>query len=97
MYKLKLHKNIEKDLRKIDNSILILFEKKLKQILKSPELGIKLWNKNWLDLTWYHKIYFANKKYRIVYKIEEKEIYIYVVSVWKREKMKVYKTALERI
>ena len=97
MYKLKLHKNIEKDLNKIDNSILILFEKKLKQILKSPELGIKLWNKNWLDLTWYHKIYFANKKYRIVYKIEKKEIYIYVVSVWKREKMKVYKTALERI
>jgi len=97
MYKLKLHKNIEKDLNKIDNSILILFEKKLKQILKSPELGIRLWNKSWLDLTWYQKINFANKKYRIVYKIEKKEIYIYVVSVWKREKMKVYKTALERI
>lgn len=97
MYKLKLHKNIEKDLKKLDKSILILFEKKLKQILKSPELWIKLWNKNGLDLTWYNKIYFANKKYRIVYKIENKEICIYVVSVWKRENMKVYKTALERI
>jgi mRNA-degrading endonuclease RelE of RelBE toxin-antitoxin system len=38
MYKLKLHKYIENDLNKLDKSILILFEKKLKQILKSPEL-----------------------------------------------------------
>jgi mRNA-degrading endonuclease RelE of RelBE toxin-antitoxin system len=38
VYKLKLHKFIEKDLKKIDKSILILFEKKLKQIIESPEL-----------------------------------------------------------
>ena len=97
MYNLKLHKNIEKDLKKLDKSILMLFEKKLKQILISPELGIDLWNKNWLDLTWYKKIYFWNKKYRIVYKIEKEEICIYIVSIWKREKMNVYKTALERL
>jgi mRNA interferase RelE/StbE len=73
-----------------------LFEKKLKQILKSPELGIQLWNKNGLDLTWYNKVYFANKKYRIVYKIEQDEICIYIVSIWKRNNMEVYKRAFER-
>jgi len=97
MYKLRLHKNIESDLKKLDKSILNIFEKKLKQIIKSPELGKNLWNKNWLDLTWYKKIYFWNQKYRIVYKVEKKEIQIYLVSVWKRDKMTVYKTALERL
>ena len=97
MYKIKFHKKIEKDLKKIGNSVLILFQKKLKQIEHSPELGKDLWNKNGIDLTWYKKIYFSSKKYRIIYKIEEKEIKIYVVSVWKRENMKVYKDAFKRI
>jgi len=42
MYKLRLHKNIESDLKKLDKSILNIFEKKLKQIIKSPELGKNL-------------------------------------------------------
>jgi mRNA-degrading endonuclease RelE of RelBE toxin-antitoxin system len=38
MYKIKFHKDIRLDLKKIDKSVLIFFEKALKKIQKSPEL-----------------------------------------------------------
>lgn len=97
MYKIKFHKDIRIDLKKLDKSVLTLFEKALKKIWKSPELWKELWNKQGIDLSWYKKIYFASKKYRIVYKIDNNQIKIYVVSVWKRENMNVYKQAFERI
>jgi mRNA interferase RelE/StbE len=56
-----------------------------------------LWNKLWINLCWFKKIYFANKKYRIVYKIIKEEITIYIISIWKREDMKVYKDAYNRL
>jgi len=96
-YKVLFHKNIEKDLRKLDKSILIFFEKKLKQIIKNPKIWIDLWNKLWIDLSWFKKVYFANKKYRIVYKIEKEKILVYIISVWKRENLKVYKEAYRRL
>ena len=97
MYKLKIHKSVESDLKKLDKITLKKFEKKLKQILIYPELWKDLWNKNWINLSWYKKVYFDNKKYRIVYKIEKNELFIYIVSVWKRDNMQVYKMALQRI
>jgi mRNA-degrading endonuclease RelE of RelBE toxin-antitoxin system len=38
IYKLVFHKEVENDLKKIDKSVLILLEKKLKQILINPSL-----------------------------------------------------------
>jgi len=96
-YKLIFHEKVENDLKKLDNSILILFEKKLRQILNNPHIWIDLWNKLWIDLSWFKKVYFANKKYRIVYKIVDDKLYIYVISIWKREDFKVYKEAYRRI
>lgn len=97
MYKLKFHKEVRKDLKKIDKSILNLFEKKLSQILDAPDLWIDLWYKLGLNLSWFKKIYFAGKKYRIVYKVCDEEILVYIVSVWKRENFKVYKEAFNRL
>lgn len=96
-YKLIFHKKVEHDLEKLDTSILNLFEKKLKQILLDPNLWIDLWNKLGINLCWFKKIYFANKKYRIVYKILKEEITVYIISIGKREDMKVYKDAYSRL
>ena len=95
-YNILFHEAVRKDLKKIDRSILNFFEKKLKQIIKNPEIWIELWNKYWLNLTGFRKVYFANKKYRIVYQLQDKEICIYIVSVGKRESMKVYREAYKR-
>ncbi|MDD3301998.1 MAG: type II toxin-antitoxin system RelE/ParE family toxin [Candidatus Gracilibacteria bacterium] len=96
-YKLIFHKKVEDDLKKLDTSILNLFEKKLKQVLIDPSLGVDLGSKLGINLCGFKKIYFANKKYRIVYKVLKEEITVYIISIGKREDMKVYKDAYKRL
>jgi len=96
MYNFKFHPQAKEELKKLNNSIQILFTKKLKQILNTPEIGIKLGNKNNLNLTGLKKVYFNNKKHRIVYEIIEDKIIIYIIAVGKRENMEVYKKASAR-
>lgn len=96
MYNLKFYKEAEKDLSKLNNSVKKLFVKKLSQIIKNPELGKDLGNKNNLNLSGLKKVYFDNKRYRIVYEIIENEIIIHIVAIGKRDDMKVYKEASNR-
>ena len=97
MYDYKFHPEAEKELEKLNRSVQILFTKALKKILKSPELGLDLGNKNSLDLSGLKKMYFDNKRYRIVYEVFEEEILIHLVAIGKRDKMDVYKKAGERV
>jgi len=97
MYEYKFHTEAEKELGKLNHSVQLLFAKTLKKILKSPELGIDLGNKNNLNLSGLKKIYFDHKRYRIVYQILEEEIVIHLIAIGKRDKMEVYEKASERI
>ena len=97
MYDYKFHPEAEKELEKLNRSVQILFAKALKKILKSPELGLDLGNKNNFDLSGLKKMYFDNKRYRILYEIFEEEILIHLVAIGKRDKMDVYKKAGERV
>ena len=45
----------------------------------------------------YYKTYVAKKQVRIVYKIIENELVVYVVTIGKREEMEVYKEAMKRV
>jgi mRNA interferase RelE/StbE len=96
MYDYKFHKEAEKDLSKLNNSVKILFAKKLSQIVKNPEIGKDLGNKNSLKLSGLKKAYFDNKRYRIVYEVVEQKIVIYIIAVGKRDNMQVYKKADSR-
>ena len=96
MYDFKFYEEAEKDLSKLNNSVKKLFAKKLSQIIKNPEIGKNLGNKNNLKLAGLKKVYFDNKRYRIVYEIIKKEIIIYIISIGKRDDMEVYKKAHNR-
>jgi len=96
MYDYFFHEWVEKDLLNLDGSAKKLFLKILEKIRKNPEIWKNLWNVWWIDLTWFKKIYFDWKKKRVVYKVNDKKVCIYVISVWKREKMEVYKKAFLR-
>ena len=93
MYDFKFYEEAEKDLSKLNNSVKKLFAKKLTQIINNPEIGKDLGNKNNLNLSGLKKVYFDNKRYRIVYEIKEKEIIIHIIAIGKRDNMKVYKEA----
>lgn len=97
MYGFEFHPKAKEELAKLDHSIQILFTKKLKQILNTPEIGIKLGNKNNLKLKGFKKTYFNNKKYRIVYEVIQTKVIIYIIAVGKREEMDVYKKANNRV
>lgn len=96
MYDCKFHPDAQKELAKLNHSVQILFTMTLKKILKSPELGQNLGNKNNLDLTGLKKMYFDGKRYRVVYEVIESEVLVYLVAIGKRDKMKVYEKAGER-
>ena len=97
MYDYKFHPEAEKELEKLNRSVQILFTKTLKKILKSPELGVDLGNKNNLNLSGLKKMYFDHKRYRVVYQILEEEIVIHLIAIGKRDKMEVYEKAGERV
>ena len=97
MYNFEFHPEAKEELKRLNNSIQILFTKKLKQILNAPEIGIKLGNKNKLKLAGLKKVYFNNKKHRIVYEIIEDKVMIYIVAIGKREEMEVYRKADSRV
>ena len=96
MYNFKFYEEAEKDLSKLNNSIKQLFVKKLTQIINNPEIGKDLGNKNNLILAGLKKVYFDNKRYRIVYEVKEKVILIHIIAIGKRDDMKVYKQAHAR-
>ena len=97
MYNFEFHPEAKEELKKLNNSIQILFTKKLKQVLNAPKIGITLGNKNNLKLTGLKKVYFNNKKHRIVYETIEDKVMIYIVAVGKREEMEVYEKANNRL
>ena len=96
MYTYKFHPEAKVELSKLNHSVQILFAKTLKKILKNPELGQELGNKNNMNLSGLQKMYFDNKKYRVVYEVIENEILIHIVAIGKRDKMEVYQKASER-
>ena len=82
----------------LDGSIKIVADKILDKLEKNPFIGEALGNKNNIDLTGYYKLYFAKKRYRIVYRIVKNGIEI--IEIWgigKRDKMEIYKTVRNRI
>ena len=97
MFNFEFHPEAKEELKKLNRSIQLLFTKKLKQILNKPEIGINLGSKNNLNLSGLKKVYFNNKKHRIVYEIIENKIMIYIIAIGKREGMEVYKKANNRL
>lgn len=97
MYAIKNHPLVEEDLKDLDHSLVLLVFKKLKQLQNAPQQGELLGNKHNMDLSGYRKVYVAKKKVRIVYKIINDELVIYVVAIGKRKDMEVYQEATKRL
>jgi mRNA interferase RelE/StbE len=82
-YSVLYHRNIKKDLKKLDKKILDLFFKVIKgKILKDPYLGTKLKGR-YKDL-WKYRI----GDFRIIYSIMNKEVRIHILRI--RHRNNVY-------
>jgi len=97
VYQVVFHEDVNKDLKELGHSTTTLVLKKIQKIANNPFIGIALGNQANNTLAGYLKVYVDNKRVRIVYKIEDKKIEIFIVAVGKRDKMKVYKKASTRV
>jgi len=96
-YKVVLKQEADDDLSDLSHSQKILIFKQFKKLKTSPQLGIPLGKKAGYDLTGYRKMYANKKQLRIVYRIIDNEIIVEVIAIGKRDDMKVYKKAFNRI
>lgn len=91
-YNLDFHPDALKEWHKLDESIRSQFKKKLKERLKYPRVP-KARISGGTDL---YKIKLASIGYRLVYKVIDDTITVYVLSAGKRQDSAAYKKALER-
>ncbi len=96
-YKLTFREGVEKDLSKLSNAQEMLVVKQFKKLMESPELGKPLGNKAGFNLSGCKKMYVDKKKIRIVYRIIDDEVIVEVIVIGKRDDMKVYAEASERL
>jgi len=96
-YKLILHPGVYKDLNTLSHAQEALIFKQFKKLVVSPELGQLLGNKAGYNLSGCRKMYADKKSIRIVYRIIDDEIIVEVIVIGKREDMKVYAEANERL
>jgi mRNA interferase RelE/StbE len=92
-YKLFFIRQSKKEWDKLPEPIKGLFKKKLVQRLENPHVP-----KDRLHgLQNCYKIKLRDLGYRLVYRVEDKEVVVTVVAVGKRDKMEVYLKAKERL
>lgn len=96
LYSLKWKDEAEQDFASLDKAIQKQAFIQFKKLINSPESGKPLGKKAGLDLTGYRKLYFFQKKYRIVYKLDERNKEVTIFAVGKRENMEVYREVIKR-
>ena len=97
-YKIAFLPDAEKDFENLAGSLKKQAAKKIDSLADNPFLGKPLGNKLGIDLTGFYKLYFAKKKYRIVYRLMREHIeVIEIIGIGKRDKAEVYKLIAKRL
>ena len=96
-YNLTWKSEAEEDFDRLGHSIKKQAFIQFKKLIKSPQLGLPLGNKAGFALTGYRKLYFFDKKYRIVYELDEDSKEVTIFAIGKREDMKVYHMLSKRL
>jgi len=91
-YKLKFTKESDKEWKKLDLTIRIQFQKKLKERLLNPKVK-KDKLSGYVNI---YKIKLRSSGFRLAYEVKDKEIVILVLSVGKRENNKIYDNVRDR-
>lgn len=93
IYSLKFHEDALKEWNKLDTSIQVTFKKQLKKVLEHPHVPSKRLRG---ELSNHYKIKLSTLGYRLVYRVNDTEVTVTVISIGKREELLVYKKAIKR-
>lgn len=92
-YSLAFLESAKKEWDALDKSIREQFKKKLAERLELPRVEKDRLN----GMKDCYKIKLRGAGFRLVYQVEDQKVRVVVVAVGKRERNKVYKTAVKRI
>ena len=92
-YKLRFHELALKEWHKLDSTLQEQFKKKLAERLESPHVPTAALS----GMPACYKIKLKKAGYRLVYRVEEEIVFVTVIAVGKRDKLKVYSAALGRL
>lgn len=102
IWKIEFLEEAEKDLRKLDHSVLLQVVKGIQKVGKNPlpvqqgGYGKPLGKRGGLDLTGFYKIKFRDLGIRVVYKIEKVDGVMKIIIISARADEQVYKDAVKR-
>lgn len=92
-YKLRFHELALAEWRALDNSVREPLKRKLAERLETPHVpGSAL-----AGMPGCYKIKLLRIGYRLVYQVDDETVFVTVVAVGKRDKLKVYGTAKTRL
>jgi len=92
-YKLRFHELALAEWKKLDNSVREPLKKKLAERLTDPRTPTAALN----GMPDCYKIKLLRAGYRLVYRVEDETVFVTVIAVGKRDKLKVYNTAKSRL
>lgn len=92
-YKLRFHVLALAEWKRLDNSIREPFKKKLVERLETPRVPAAALT----GMPDCYKIKLLRVGYRLVYRVEDDTIFLTVIAVGKRDKLKIYDTAKSRL
>ncbi|NTV13524.1 MAG: type II toxin-antitoxin system RelE/ParE family toxin [Desulfobulbaceae bacterium] len=92
-YKLRFHELALVEWRKLDASIREPLKKKLLERLLSPRVPAAALT----GMADCYKIKLRSAGYRLVYRVDDQMVFVTVISVGKRDKLKVYEAAKSRL
>jgi len=92
-YKLRFHEQALREWEQLDGSVREPLKKKLAERLESPRVPSAALH----GMADCYKIKIYSVGYRLIYRVDDTEIFVTVIATGKREKSKAYRTAMERL
>jgi mRNA interferase RelE/StbE len=92
-YKLRFHESALKEWKQLDNTLREQFKKKLAERLEHPRIPAAALT----GMKDCYKIKLRVAGCRLVYRVEDDIMFVTVIAVGKRDKLKVYITAKSRL
>jgi len=96
MYEVELIEDAEADFAALDPSLRRQAEKQMRKLQHHPYAGEPLGRKAGYDLIGYRAIPFAGKRYRVVYRVDEKRQLVTVIAIAEKAKLEAYRLAAWR-
>ena len=92
-YKLRFHEQALREWHQLDGSIREPMKKKLAERLEAPRVPSAALH----GMADCYKIKLHSVGYRLIYRVDDREIFVTVIATGKRDKNRVYRSALERL